>query len=317
MMVGIHAGTKLAVAAGLALTTAAATSQVAPPAAVASSASASPPARSLTVIALTADAYMVSGGISTTGFIIGSTGVIVIDAQAFPTAAKTVLADIAALTPKPVDAVILTHSDPDHINGLPAYPRDIAVIAQENTRRDIVRVAADPRSNGTPPPPEIRDYVPTRTVSQREALTLDGVRLVLIHTGPAHTDGDLIVYLPAEKLVYAGDLLAPDVGMYPGIHLEKHGSSLGWIGAINAMLALDADRFVAGHGGILTRDEVEERLHTGERRRAEVKAMVDRHMSLAEIKASLHDMPLPGVARRFPTFIETTYAELTSADPTH
>ncbi len=269
------------------------------------------PVQTLAVMPLSGGAYWVSGGISNTGFIIGTSGVIVIDAQTFLPAARTVLADIARLTPKPVNAIILTHSDPDHINGLPAFPRGIEIIAQDNAKRDIERVITDPRSNGLPPAPEIKDYVPTHTVGASEQLTLDGVLLSLIHTGPAHTDGDLIVYVPAQKLVYAGDLLAPAVGPYPGIHLAKNGSSLGWIRSIEAMLALDADRFVTGHGGVMTRAEVEDRLHVGERRRAEIKAMVDRHMTLTEVQTALHDARLPGLASRFPTFVETTYAELT------
>ena len=255
-------------------------------------------------------AYWMSGGISNSGFVIGDKGVIVIDAQTFVPAAKGVLAEIAKLTPKPVSTVILTHSDPDHINGLPAFPRGLVIIAHPNTKTVIEGVIVDPKSNGLPPPTEIKDYVPTRLVRTTERVTIDGVRLVLIHTGPAHTDDDLIVYLPRQKVVYAGDLLAPDIGPYPGIHLNKHGSSLGWMASVRAMLALDADVFVSGHGDPLTRAEVRVRLQAAERRRAEIVALVARAKSLAEIKAALHDKPLAGPAARFPTFIETTYQEL-------
>jgi len=254
--------------------------------------------------------YLVAGPISNAGFIIGEDGVIAIDAQIFVPAAKAELAEIARLTTKPVNAMILTHSDPDHINGLPAFPRGMAIYAQDKAKAEIEGVIADPNSNGLPPPPAIRDYVPTHTVQQREDLVVDGVRLVLIHTAPAHTDGDLIVYLPASRLVYAGDLLTPAIGLYPGIHLNKHGSSLGWIASVKAMLALDADLFVSGHGEPLTREEVKARLAGAIQRRAEIKAMVEQGKSLAEIKLALHDAPLPGVASRFPTFIETTYQEL-------
>ena len=257
-------------------------------------------------------AYWMSGGISNSGFVIGDKGVIVIDAQTFVPAAKGVLAEIAKLTPKPVDTVILTHSDPDHINGLPAFPRGLAIIAHPNTKAVIEAVIADPKSNGLTPPAEIKDYVPTHTVRTTEHITVDGVRLVLIHTAAAHTDGDLIVFLPKQKVVYAGDLLTPAVGPYPGIHLDKQGSSLGWVASIKAMLALDADVFVSGHGDPLTRAEVLARLQTAERRRAEIAALVARKMSLVDIKAALHDAPLAGPAARFPTFIETTYQELTS-----
>ena len=261
---------------------------------------------------LAPDVYWLPGAISNSGFVIGDKGVVAIDAQIFLPLAKAELAEIATLTPKPVDAIILTHSDPDHINGLPAFPRGMTIIAQDNAKAEIELAIADPKSNGMPPPAGMKDYLPTHTVSAREDLTLDGVPMVVIHTAPAHTDGDLIVYLPKSRVVFAGDLLTPAIGDYPGIHLNKHGSSLGWAASIRAMLALDADIFVSGHGDPLTRAQVRERLDLAMRRRTEIKALVDKKMTLAEIKAALHDAPLPGPASRFPTFIETTYQELTT-----
>jgi glyoxylase-like metal-dependent hydrolase (beta-lactamase superfamily II) len=265
------------------------------------------PARSLA-----SRVYWAPGLISNSGFIVGDTGVIVIDAQISVPAANALLAEIAKVTDKPVSTVILTHSDPDHINGLPALPRGVAVIAQTETGAAIARVIADPVSNGMPPPVEIRDYVPTQTVKARESLTLDGVPVILIHAAPAHTDGDLIVYLPEQKLVYAGDLLTPAIGAYPGIHLNKHGSSLGWIAAVEAMLALDADIFVSGHGEPMTRAQVAAGLAVARQRRSEIQSLVDQGKTLAEIKATLDDKPLPGPASRFPTFVETTFRELTT-----
>jgi phosphoribosyl 1,2-cyclic phosphodiesterase len=42
--------------------------------------------------------------------------------------------------------VILTHSDPDHINGLPAYPRGIQIIAQQNANAEMQQLLEDPNS---------------------------------------------------------------------------------------------------------------------------------------------------------------------------
>lgn len=257
-------------------------------------------------------AYWVPGMISNAGFIVGDAGVIAIDTQISIPAARAFIGAIGAVTNKPVDTVILTHSDPDHINGLPAFPHGIAVIAQTRTKAEIEGVIANPNSNGLPPPAEIRDYVPTRTIEASETLTLDGVPMTLIHTGSAHTDGDLIVYLPEQKLVYAGDLLTPAIGPYPGIHLDKHGSSMGWIASVQALLALDANTFVSGHGEPLTRADVITRLEAARARRAEIAALVGQGMTLPQIKEALHDAPLPGPASRFPTFVETTFQELTA-----
>ena len=265
----------------------------------------------LKIMPLRGGVYWVSGGIANTGFIVGDNGVIVIDPQMFMPTARKELTDLAKITSKPVNAIILTHSDPDHINGLPAYPRNIPIIAQENAKTEIEHVVADPRSNGFPPPPEIRDYVPTHTVGNQESLVLDGVPITLLHTGPAHTDGDLVIFLPSQKIVFAGDLITPAIGPYPGIHMDKHGSSLGWIEFMKAILALDADIYVSGHGELLSKATLQERLKASEERRAQIKTLFNQGKTLSQIKTLLHDVPLRGAASQFPTFVATTYQELT------
>ena len=270
------------------------------------------PYTNLTVTNLRGGAYWIEGGVSNTGFIVGDKGVIVIDAQMFSPTARNAQAEIARITSKPINTMIITHSDPDHVNGLPTYPEGIEIIAQENAKREMQEALDNPNRNPVSSPPEtLRHYMPTHLIRDRESLMINGVQLVLIHTGPAHTDGDLIVFLPDLKLVYAADILSPEIGLYPGIHLEKHGSSLGWIEFAKAMLALDADTFVSGHGAPMTRAELKARIDVTVQRRDEIKALVGQHKSLKEIKDILNDERLPGVAGRFPTFVETTYQELT------
>ena len=264
----------------------------------------------LTVMPLRGNVYWIKGGISNTGFIVGDNGVIAIDPQMFIPIAKKELADIASITSKPVNAMILTHSDPDHVNGLPAFPRGIQVIAQTNATAEIVEMVKNPDSSGFPQPAGLKDYIPTHSVVDSESLVLDGIPLTLLHAGPAHTDGDLVVYLPADKIVFAGDLITPAIGPYPGIHLNKKGSSLGWIEFMKVILALDADIYISGHGEMLCKKMLESRLKDSEERRAQIKTIFDQGKTLAEAKTTLHDVPLKGAAAQFPTFIETTYQEL-------
>ena len=269
-----------------------------------------PLTETLSVHSLGGGAYWVSGGIGNTAFVIGNTGVIAIDAQMFIPTAKKQLAEIAKITPKPVKVMVLTHGDPDHINGLPAFALGMEIIAQDNAKKVIEGLAKDPDSNGFPPSAEIKNYVPTRTVKDSETTVLDGVPVVLVHTGPAHTDGDLAIYLPMQKLVFAGDLLTPAIGPYPGIHLDKRGSSLGMFAAMRAILALDADTYIPGHGEVLSKDALRSRLQAAEERRGQISALFDQGKTLGEIKVVLSDVALKGTAARFPTFIETTYQEL-------
>ena len=264
----------------------------------------------LTVLPIRGGAYWIRGGVSNTGFVVGEHGVIVIDPQMFQTTARTALAEIGRVTTKPVRHLIVTHADPDHINGLPAYAAGIEIIAQENSRRRMVAALANSSWSLSSPSPSLRYHLPTRIVGDAATLDLEGVRVRLLHVGPAHTDGDLIVFLPRQRIVYAGDILTPAVGPYPGLHLEHGGSSLGWIKFVETMLKLDADIFVSGHGEPLTAPEVKMRLDLAVRRRAEIGTLVRRGMTLDQIKAVLRDPKPAGVAALFPTFTENTYREL-------
>ena len=168
--------------------------------------------------------YWVEGGGGNSGVIVGDKGVIVVDAKTTPAGGKELLDDIAKITPKPVTTVILTHSDGDHVNGLASFPAGITIIAHENNKKEQ-EAALAAGGRGAPP----AGHLPTQVVSKnKENLKIDGVKLEVLHWAPAHTSGDLVVYLPAEKIVFTGDIIAtqmPD----PLIHLEKNGSSEGWI----------------------------------------------------------------------------------------
>src|SRR5690349_14344250 len=177
----------------------------------------------LMVHQLKPNVYWVEGGGGNSGVIIGDKGVIVIDAKTTPAGGKELLENIAKITPKPVTTVILTHSDGDHVNGLAAFPAGITIIAHEgNKKEQETALAAGGR--GAPP----AGHLPTRAITKnKENLKLDGVRVEVLHWAPAHTSGDLVVYLPSEQIVFTGDIVAaqfPD----PLIHLEKNGTSEGW-----------------------------------------------------------------------------------------
>jgi glyoxylase-like metal-dependent hydrolase (beta-lactamase superfamily II) len=246
--------------------------------------------------------YWIDGGGGNSGVIVGRQGVIVIDAKITEAAGKELLDDIAKITPKPVTTVIETHSDRDHIAGLAAFPKGIAIIAHENNRKEQEDAIAGGRGAVS------ADRLPTRIVSgNKETLNIDGERIELYHWTPAHTSGDLVVYLPAEKVVFTGDILSPEQPD-PIIHPEKNGSSQGWIFTTKGMLALDADRYVPGHGGIQTKASIQKALDAAAAKRAKIEEMVRQGKSLDEIKAAVGDPPGKG---RIVTFTEVIYGELT------
>ena len=257
--------------------------------------------------------YWVQGDAANTGFVVGTDGVVVIDTQRSADVARLQIAQIAKFTAKPVKTVILTHGDPDHVGGLPAYPADATIIAHENIRAQIIAAAHDTVTKS----PFVATYkqieasrLPNRTIGSTEAMTLDGVPMILVHVAPAHSSGDIAVFLPRQRVVFTGDIITVDEATYPIIHVG--GSSEGWIDSVRALLALKADTFVAGHGGLKTRQEVQALLNQVVQRRAAIKAMAYQGRSLAEIEAAL---PEAKGNKMFLSFNETTYHELTQGYP--
>src|SRR5438309_4157134 len=209
----------------------------------------------LSVKPLNGGVYWTQGGAGgNTGIIVGKDGVIVIDAKTTPASAKEMLAEIAKITSKPVTTVILTHSDGDHVNGLAAFPAGLTIISQENCKKEMEASA----SSRNPAP---QDRLPNNTVANKENVTINGVKLNVLHYVPAHTSGDLMVYLPEQKIVFTGDIIATNQP-YTLIHAKKNGSSEGWIQTVKGLASLNADTYVPGHGDLQTKADVQQRLAT-------------------------------------------------------
>jgi glyoxylase-like metal-dependent hydrolase (beta-lactamase superfamily II) len=260
-------------------------------------------------MALSGGAYWVTGGAgANTGFIVGTSGVIVIDSKMTADSTKAMLAQIAAVTPKPVTHVILTHSDPDHVNGLTGFPKGLVIVAQENCRKEM----AEALDAGPAAMAPLREYLPTQTVSDVEDLTIDGVHLRLLHFAPGHTSGDLIVYLPDQKIVFAGDILTMQFP-YPLIHREKQGTSEGLIANMKGMLALDAETYVPGHGDPQMKPALEKRLADTEARRAEVVKLFAAGKTLHEVRQAVGETA--AAQANFPSFTEVVYREASANQP--
>lgn len=252
--------------------------------------------------------YWIEGGVgSNSGVVIGKDGVIIIDAKQTPDSGKAVMAEVAKLTSKPVTHIILTHSNLDHVDGLPGFPKGLTIIAQENCKQQMEH----PRNN--PQNIDLSSYIPSKTVAKKESMTIDGVRFVLLHWAPAHTSGDLIIYLPDQKIAFTGDITVTRLP-YPLIHLEDEGSSAGWIESMKGIVALNADTYVPGHGGTQTKAELQQRVTNTAARRDKIKELVAQGKSLPDIKKELGEgTPAPGANPNFASFTEVVYKELTKA----
>jgi cyclase len=246
--------------------------------------------------------YWIEGGGGNSTVIVGAFGVVVVDAKTTNAGGQELLDDIAKITPKPVTTVILTHSDGDHVNGLAAFPTGVKVIAQENNKKEQ-ETALAAGGRGAPP----ADHQPTQVITkEKETLTIEGEKFELYHWAPAHTSGDLIVYLPAKKIVATGDIIATN-NPYPRIHDEKHGSTEGWIATAKGIASLDSDTFIPGHGNIQTKADIQKRITDAEARRTQVKELVAQDKSLDEVKAAIGDND----KLNYKSWTQVCYEELT------
>ena len=258
--------------------------------------------------------YLAKGGPAgndpNVGFAIASSSVILVDNKNRADAQKAVLDEIARVTPKAVKTVIFLHGDNE--TGISTLPEGLTLIAQENTRKEM---AVATGRNAIP-----ANYLPTKTIGEDESEEIDGLRVRMLHWAPAHTSGDLIVYFPDEKVVFAGDVIVADFP--PGgtqIHPNLQGSVAGWIKTVQAMLALDADMYVPGHGGVFTKRDVRTKLLIIEDKWDKIKAMIAQGKSLDEIKTALGEPTGPPKRNAQgnlppPTTTEIMYAELTQKD---
>ena len=238
----------------------------------------------LVVHQLKPNVYWVEGAGGNTGVIVGKNGVIVIDSKTSPAGGTELLADIAKITPKPVTTVLLTHSDGDHVNGLQSFPKGLTIIAQANDKTEM---------QAAPNAAALADHMPTRTVTKnKEDMTIEGIKLSVFHYAPAHTSGDLMVYLPAEKIMFTGDIVATQ-SPYPLIHLEKNGTSDGWITTMNGLIKTSAATYVPGHGDVQTKADLQKRLSDMTARRTQIKALVAQGKSLDEVRQALNEPPPP------------------------
>ncbi|MCZ8252559.1 MAG: MBL fold metallo-hydrolase [Hylemonella sp.] len=188
--------------------------------------------------------------ISNAGFVITPAGVVVIDALGSPALAERLLAQIARLTPLPVTHLIVTHYHADHIYGLQTFrARGVRVLAHQAARLYLNSDTAQLRLQASRT--ELAPWIDedTRLIQADEwlagdrDLTVGGVRFEIRAVGPAHTPEDLVVYLPSEKVLFAGDLVFRSRIPYVGQADSRH-----WIVALDRLLSFDATVVVPGHG---------------------------------------------------------------------
>ena len=207
------------------------------------------------------------------GVVIGEKFVMVSDATATPDMAQDLIARIRTVSDKPIKYVLLTHYHAVRVLGASAYIAEGAseIIASQGTLELIIERGKEdmqsemerfPRlfrgADGVPgltwPTLVIGGGNPVKQVTDTDGrigneipgkLTLDlgGVKVQIWHPGPGHTRGDTIAWVEQEKVLFSGDLVEYEAGVYTGdAQLEE------WPATLDALRALKAEAIVPGRG---------------------------------------------------------------------
>ncbi|MCH7836578.1 MAG: MBL fold metallo-hydrolase, partial [Chloroflexi bacterium] len=196
--------------------------------------------------------------VSNRGLIVGDDAAIAIDALFVPSMTKRYLRAIRRATKKRVSHLINTHHHIDHTGGNQFFPRS-EIVAHVNAREEMIRFGMPvERLQAFIPEfaeeyPDLRLVLPD-TVYAGQMTMYQGDRAIeLLYMGPAHTPGDTLIYLPREKVLFAGDVAFHYVVPGP---FDCHVS--GWIRVADRIANLDVETIVPGHGPIGTKAELRE-----------------------------------------------------------
>jgi glyoxylase-like metal-dependent hydrolase (beta-lactamase superfamily II) len=195
------------------------------------------------------------------GVVIGDDSVLVVDAQATPAMARDVIARIRQVTDKPVRHVVLSHYHAVRVLGASGY-EGAEIIASDATRDLIVERGQQDMDSEIGRFPRLfrgKESIPGLTwphvvFHKRMTLWMGQREVQIIHIGRSHTAGDTVVWLPKERVLFAGDTVEFGATPYCG---DAHFTD--WPATLAAVRALGAEKLVPGRGrSLLNKAEVEE-----------------------------------------------------------
>ena len=186
----------------------------------------------------------IDGG-ANVGWFLASDGVVVVDSGNDAATARVILEKIAETAGKPVRYLVLTHAHGDHAGGIPTFAAAGArILCHENAApaaASLLQPAAGKTSEGV------------IAISDRMVFFGGARRAAVYFLGAGHTNGDLVVLLPEEKILYAGDLVLH--GKLPYLQ-SADADPRSWEQILTRLAALDVARVVPGHGTVGDRQAI-------------------------------------------------------------
>ena len=190
------------------------------------------------------------------GVIIGDDCVMVIEAQATPHMAQDVIDKVRSVTDKPIKYLALTHYHAVRVLGASAYAAQEIITSQKTYEMILERGQQDWDSEFQRFPRLFRRHEsipgltwPTMVFDHKLSLFLGKRKVELLHLGEGHTRGDLVVWLPEERVLFAGDLVEYGATPYCGDAQLKN-----WAGTMHKLSALQPKSLVPGRGDALTNE---------------------------------------------------------------
>lgn len=184
--------------------------------------------------------------VSNSGVITSPEGALVVDTLATESRARRLADVVAGLQPGMGRTLVNTHHHGDHTFGNHLFGPSAVIVAQELARTEMAKTGLAltklwPRLDWG----DVRVTLPTVTFSDQLTIHVGYRRAELIHVGPAHTTNDVVVWLPEDKILFAGDVVLS--GSTP---FSLMGSVRGALNAVRRLSRLGARIVVCGHGPI-------------------------------------------------------------------
>jgi glyoxylase-like metal-dependent hydrolase (beta-lactamase superfamily II) len=279
-----------------------------------------PPPDEIGILKVQGNVYMLVTAAGNIAAQVGDDGILVVNTG--PAAmAPTIAAALRKLSDKPIQWVVNTDADPDHIGAnetLPGLsglaPGRQRIVAHENV---LNRLSAVPARNQTKTPeslwPNDEYSTPVKDFSY------NGEAILVYHVPDAITDGDSLVHFRRSDVLAAGDVFTP--GLYPKIHLDRGGSIQGLIGALNQVLRItvplkyeEAGTYVIpGRGRLCDEADVVEYRNMVTIVRDRVRDLIGKDKTLEQVKAArpTRDYDTQYDAQSADAFVEAVYRSLT------